>query len=100
MHARSSKRKARRDLPASSVEDPETASLRTENIPSISDKDFSENTERVEKSAGKILKETEIGQREIIKLIENLSSQMDSLSSRTPETAILEANEISSENVA
>ena len=42
MPERSSKRKAR----TSSVEEPEAASLRTENMPSISDKDFSEIPEK------------------------------------------------------
>ena len=85
MPERSSKRKARRDSPTSSVEQPETASLRTENIPSISDKDFSEISEMVETSVGKRTKETEMGRRETLKMMENMSLKIDSLFGRAPE---------------
>ena len=40
MPERSSKRKAMRDSPASSIEEPKTDSQRTESVPSISDKGF------------------------------------------------------------
>ena len=40
-----SNRKAKRDSPATSGEEPETARLRTENAPSISDRDFIEISE-------------------------------------------------------
>ena len=39
----SSKRKARRDSLTNSLREPEASSLRTENIPSISDRDFSDS---------------------------------------------------------
>ena len=58
------KRKARRDSPASSFEEPEAARLRTENAPSIPDRDFSEVSKRVEKSVCRRLTETETKQRE------------------------------------
>ena len=41
-----------------------------------------------------------MGQREILKMIENLSSKIGSLSGRAPETVASEANEISLENMA
>ena len=55
---------------------PETASQRTEIIPRISDKIFLEIFERVETSVGKRIRETEMGQGEILKKLENLSSKI------------------------
>ena len=81
---RSSKRKARRDSVSSSLGEPEAASQRTENVPSISDRDFSEIAEKIEKSVGRRIKDAETGQREILKMIENLSSKIDSLSGHPP----------------
>ena len=72
---------------SSSIGEPETSSLRTENFPSISDEDFSELSEKIEKSVRRWIKDTEVGQREILKMIENLSSKIDSLSDKTPLTA-------------
>ena len=86
MPERSSKRKARRDSVSTSICEPQTSSLRTENIPSISDKDFSELSEKIEKSVCRRIKDTEVGQREILRVIENLSSKIDSLSDKTPPT--------------
>ena len=84
MPERSSKRKARRDSVSSSLGEPEAASQRTENVPSISDRDFSEISEKIEKSVGRRIKDAETGQREILKMIENLSSKIDSLSGHPP----------------
>ena len=86
MPERSSKRKARRHSVSSSISEPETSSLKTENFPSISDKDFSELSEKIEKSVCRRIKDTEVGQREILHMIENLSSKIDSLSDKTPLT--------------
>ena len=69
---------------SSSISEPETSSLKTENFPSISDKDFSELSEKIEKSVCRRIKDTEVGQREILHMIENLSSKIDSLSDKTP----------------
>ena len=71
---------------SSSIGEPETSSLRTENFPSISDKDYSELFEKIEKSVCRRIKDTEVGQREILKMVENLSSKIDSLSDKTPLT--------------
>ena len=84
MPERSSKRKARRDSVSSSLGEPEAASQRTENAPSISDRDFSEISEKIEKSVGRRIKDAETGQREILKMIENLSSKIDSLAGHPP----------------
>ena len=53
----------------SSLGEPEATSLRTENVPSISDRDFSELSEKIEKSVTRRIKDTEVGQREILKMI-------------------------------
>ena len=69
MPERSSKRKARRDSLTSSLGEREVLSLRTENILCISDRDFFEISEKVENSIGRRIKDTETGQREILKII-------------------------------
>ena len=61
MPERSSRRKARRDSLTSSIGEPESSSLRTENIPSISDRDSAEISEKIEKSIGRRVKDTEAG---------------------------------------
>ena len=92
MPERSSKRKAGRDSSASSLDEPEAAGQRTKNVASISDKDFSEISEKVAKSVSGRIKETETNQREILKMIENLSSKIDTLSGRAPGTMVSETN--------
>ena len=59
MPEKSSKRKARRYSPTNLLDEPEAASLRTENVPSVSDKDFSEISEKVEKSVSRRKQEIE-----------------------------------------
>ena len=99
MPERSSKRKARRESMTSSVDEPECSSMRTENVPSISDKDFADLSEKIEKSMSERIKDAETGQREIIKMIENLTSKIDSLADRTPCDPNQGLNGINSENV-
>ena len=86
MPERSSERKARINSVSSSLGEPETSSLRKENIPSISEKDFSELSEKTEKSAGRRIKDTEVGQKEILRMVKNLSSKIDSSLDKTPPT--------------
>ena len=93
MPEKSSKRKARRDSASRSLGEPQTSSMRTENIPSIFDKDFSELSEKIEKSVCRRIKDTEAGQREILRMIENLSYKIDSLSDKTPPVANTKAVE-------
>ena len=100
MPERSSKRKARRDSVSSSLGEHENTSQRTENVCSISDRDFSEISEKIEKSVSKRMKDTEVGQREILKMIENLSSKTDSLSGQTLRTEISEVDYVDTENQA
>ena len=85
MPERSSKRKARRDSPVNSLGEPESSSMGTENTPSLSDKDFAGLSEKIEKSVSKRIKDTEVGQREILKMIENLFSKIDTLAERPPD---------------
>ena len=92
MPERFSKRKARRDSLTSSLSDPESSSSRTENIPSISTRDFAKISEKIEKPIGRRVKDTEAGQREILKMVENLSSKIDSLSGQTSSSIDLDAN--------
>ena len=89
---------ARRDSPTSSLDEPEAA--RTENVASISDKDFSGISEKFEKSVSRRINETETNQREILKMIESLSSKIDTLSGRAPETMVSMTNETNPENMA
>ena len=86
MPERSSKRRARRDSPTSSVDKPEASSMRTENVLSISDKDFSELSEKIQKSVSRRIKDSEEGQREILKMIENLYSKIYALCGQMPNT--------------
>ena len=60
MPERSPKRKARRESITSSIDKPECSSMTTGNVPSISDKDFADLTEKIEKSANKRIKDTKL----------------------------------------
>ena len=93
MPERSSKRKTRKGSLISSLGEPVASSLRTIIIPSISDRDFSEKPEKIEKSISRRIKDTKTGQREILRMFENLSSKTDSLSGQTSSTVDLDANE-------
>ena len=99
MPERTSERKARRDSLTSSIGEPEATSLRTENALSISDRDFSEISDKIEKSVCRRIKDFETGQREILIMIKNMSSKIDSLSGKTPNTVTSEVNEINPESL-
>ena len=73
--------------------------MRTENVPSISDKDFADLSEKIEKSMSKRIKDTETGQREILKMIENLTSKIDSLTDGTSYDTSPSPNGMNLENV-
>ena len=94
MPERSSKKKARRYSVSSSIDEPETSRLRKENIPSISDKDFLELSDYIENSVCRRIKDTEVGQREILRIFENLSSKIDSLPDKTPPQILKRLNPI------
>ena len=95
----SNKRTAGRDSLTSSLGESEASSLRTENIPSISDRGFSEISEKIEKSVCRRIKDTETGQREVLKMIENLSSKIESLSNGTSVIVNTETDEIDPVNL-
>ena len=65
----------------------------------LSDKGFADLTEKIEKSVNKQIKDTETGQREILKMIENLSSKIDSLTDKTSCDLNQGLNGVNSENV-
>ena len=95
MPERYSKRKTRRDSSSSSLGEPEASSLRTENVTSISNRDISELSQKIEKSVCHRIKDTETGEWEILKMIEILSSKIYSLTNKTPsvvDTEIAETN--------
>ena len=100
MPERTLRRKTRRDSLTSSVEEPENTSARTEHEQSISDRDLSKISEKVERSVCRMIRETETNQREILKMIENLSSKIDSLSERNSKNMNTGTNDFQSENAA
>ena len=71
--------------------------MRTENAPSISDKDFLELLEKIEKSVSKRIQDTETGQREILEMIENITSKIDWLTDRMPGNTNYGSNRANSE---
>ena len=75
---KSQNRKLRRD-PVEDSDLVESSSTPTDEINCISEQDFEEITSKVENKMSKRLKETEHCQREIPKLIENLSAKVDNL---------------------
>ena len=82
MPERSQKRKLRRD-PPEDHELAEESSLQTDENNCISEQDFEDVSSKVENKVSKRLRDTEHCQREILKLIENLSAKVDSLSNPT-----------------
>ena len=80
MPEKSQKRKLRSDQSTSQF-DVETASSVNDENTTLSERDFEDISNKIENRISKRLKDTELNQREILKLIENLSSKVDSLSS-------------------
>ena len=82
MPERSQKRKLRRDQPEHH-ELAEESSLQTDQNNCISEQDFENISSKVENKVSERLRDTEHNQREILKLIENLTAKVDSLSNST-----------------
>ena len=80
MPEKTQKRKLRRDPPSDHHLKKTTSSIVEEN-PSLTDRDFEDITNKLENRTSKRLRDTQHSQREILRLIENLSSKVDSLSS-------------------
>ena len=79
MPEKTQKRKLRSDQNISQVE-LENYSYPNDENASVSEQDFEDISSNVENCLSKRLRDTEFGQREILRLIENLTSKVDSLS--------------------
>ena len=88
MPEKSQKRKLRSDQSTSQF-DVETASFINDENTVLSERDFEDISNKIENRISKRLKDTELNQREILKLIENLSSKVDNLSSVNSEQGYL-----------
>ena len=64
--------------------DVEIASSTNDENVLLSDRDFEDISSKVENRFSKRLRDTEVNQREILKLIENLSSKVDNLANVNP----------------
>ena len=84
MPEKTQKRKLRSDQSTSQVEIENYNYPNDENA-SLSEPDFEDISSKVENRLSKRLRDTEFGQREILKLIENLTSKVDSLSNPASE---------------
>ena len=76
------KRKLSSD-PSSSHPDVEVACLSNDENHQLSERDFEDISNKIENKMSKRLRYAEFGQREILRLIENLSSKVDNTSSNT-----------------
>ena len=88
MPEKSQKRKLRGDQSTSQF-DIETASSINDENAVLSERDFEDISNKIENKISKRLRDTELNQREILKLIENLSSKVDNLSSVNSEQGYL-----------
>ena len=88
MPERSQKRKLRSDQSTSQLEVETASSINDENTV-LSKKDFEDISNKIENKISKRLRDTEPNQREILKLIESLSSKVDNLSSVNSEQGYL-----------
>ena len=78
MPEKTQKRKLRSDQSTSQIDEEIASSTNDENV-LLSDRDFEDISSKVENRLSKRLRDTEVNQREILKLIENLSSKVDNL---------------------
>ena len=99
MPERSQKRKLRSDQSTSQIDEEVASSTNDENT-LLSDRDFEDISNKIENKISKRLKDTELNQREILKLIENLSSKVDDLSSASSERGCLSNRVVNSRNSA
>ena len=83
MPEKTQKRKLRSDQSTSQM-DVEIASSTNDENALLSDRDFEDISSKVENRLSKRLRDTEVNQREILKLIENLSSKVDNLANVNP----------------
>ena len=83
MPEKTQKRKLRSDQSTSQIDEEIASSTNDENV-LLSERDFEDISSKVENGLSKRLRDTEVNQREILKLIENLSSKVDNLTSVNP----------------
>ena len=83
MPEKTQKRKLRSDQSTSQIDEEIASSTNDENV-LLSDRDFEDISSKVENRLSKRLRDTEVSQREILKLIENLSSKVDNLTNVNP----------------
>ena len=97
MPEKSQKRKLRSDQSTSQF-DIETASSINDENAVLSERDFEDISNKIENKISKRLRDTELNQREILKLIESLSSKVDNLSSVNSEQGYLTTRTVNSGN--
>ena len=88
MPEKSQKRKLRSDQSTSQFDIETSSSINDENAV-LSERDFEDISNKIENKISKRLRDTELNQREILKLIESLSSKVDNLSSVNSEQGYL-----------
>ena len=84
MPEKSQKRKLRSDQGTRQEEIENCNASNDENV-SLSEQDFEDISNKIENRLSKRLRDTEFGQREILRLIENLASKVDNLSNSVSE---------------
>ena len=97
MPERSQKRKLRSDQSTSQIDEEVASSTNDENT-LLSDRDFEDISNKFENKISKRLRDTELNQREILKLIESLSSKVDNLSNVSSERGCLTDRVLNSGN--
>ena len=83
MPEKTQKRKLRSDQSTSQMDVEIASSTNDENV-LLSDRDFDDISSKVKNRFSKRLRDTEVNQREILKLIKNLSSKVDNLANVNP----------------
>ena len=97
MPERSQKRKLRSEQSTSQLDEEVVSSTNDENA-LLSDRDFEDISNKIENKISKRLRDTELNQREILKLIESLSSKVDNLSNVSSERGCLTDRVVNSGN--
>ena len=97
MPERLHKRELRSDQSTSQLDVEMASSSNDENV-QLSDRDFEDISNKIENKISKRLRDTELSQREILRLLENLLSKRDNLSILTLEQGYLTARTENSGN--
>ena len=97
MPERSQKRKLRSEQSTSQLDEELASSTNDENA-LLSDRDFEDISNKIENKISKRLRDTELNQREILKLIESLSPKVDNVSNVSSERGCLTDRVVNSGN--